>query len=197
MVGVCVGLFLAALDVTIVSTALPTIVADLGGLAAYSWVVSAYLLASTTGGPVFGKLSDLYGRKRLFLIGISVFLVGSVLCGQARSMEQLVLFRVVQGIGGGAILALALTISGALFEATERARMTAIVSSVWASPRWSARSPGGSSSISSAGAGSSTSTSPSGRSRHSSWSWRSARSHGWRAHAGRSTTPASRPSPWR
>src|ERR687893_26681 len=105
MFGVCVGLFLAALDISIVATALPVIVADLGGLSSYGWVVSAYMLASTTGGPIFGKLSDLYGRKRLFLIGIGIFLVGSVLCGQARSMEQLILFRFVQGIGGGAILA--------------------------------------------------------------------------------------------
>lgn len=132
MFGVCVGLFLAALDVTIVATALPVIVADLGGLSAYGWVVSAYLLASTAGGPIFGKLSDLYGRKRLFLVGIGIFLVGSVLCGQARSMEQLILFRFVQGVGGGAILALSLTIAGALFTAVERARMMAIVSSVWA-----------------------------------------------------------------
>lgn len=132
MIGVCVGLFLAALDVTIVATALPIIVADLGGLAAYSWVVSAYLLASTTGGPIFGKLSDLYGRKVLFLTGIGIFLAGSVLCGQAWSMEALIVFRIIQGIGGGAILALSLTIAGALFEAEERARMMAIVSSVWA-----------------------------------------------------------------
>ncbi|HEX2173029.1 MAG TPA: MDR family MFS transporter [Dehalococcoidia bacterium] len=131
MFGVCVGLFLAALDVSIVATALPVMVADLGGLSAYSWVVSAYMLASTAGGPVFGKLSDLYGRKRLFLIGIGIFLAGSMLCGQARSMEQLIVFRFVQGIGGGAILALSITIAGALFQAVERARMMAIVSSVW------------------------------------------------------------------
>lgn len=132
MTGVCVGLFLAALDVSIVATALPTMVADLGGLASYTWVISAYLLASTTGGPVFGKLSDLFGRKNLFLIGIGIFLVGSVLCGQARSMEQLIAFRALQGLGGGAIFALSLTIAGVLFAETERARMMAIVSSVWA-----------------------------------------------------------------
>src|SRR5437764_7986481 len=98
------ALLLAALDQTIVSTALPTMVGELGGLAFLSWVVTAYLLTSTVVGPFYGKLGDLYGRKILLQVAISVFLVGSVLCGLARNMLELIAFRALAGIGGGGVL---------------------------------------------------------------------------------------------
>src|SRR5947209_6127688 len=110
------GMTLAALDTTIVGTALPSIVGKLGGFDLYSWVFSAYLLTSTTSVPIYGKLADLYGRKPLFLIGTGVFLLGSVASGTAQSMEQLILFRALQGLGAGAVVPLVLTIIGDIFE---------------------------------------------------------------------------------
>ena len=124
-------ILLFAIDATIVSTAMPTIVAKLGGLELYSWVFSIYMLTSALTTPLFGKLSDLYSRRRLMLIGIGIFVVGSTLCGAAQSMEQLVLFRAVQGLGGGAIYALSFIIVGVLFPAEERARMQGIISGIW------------------------------------------------------------------
>src|SRR5579885_2163132 len=97
-------LLLAALDQTIVSTALPTIVGDLGGISHLSCVVTAYLLASTITGPLYGKLGDLYGRKRLFQAAIVIFLVGSVLCGIAQNMSELIGFRALQGLGAGGLM---------------------------------------------------------------------------------------------
>src|SRR4051794_4994648 len=101
-IGVIVGSFLAAVEATVVGTAMPTVVAALGGINHFSWVFSAYLLTSTVTVPVWGKLSDLYGRRRLYQIGIGLFLVGSTLCGFAFSMTQLIAFRTIQGIGAGA-----------------------------------------------------------------------------------------------
>src|SRR4051812_49784487 len=95
------ALMLAALDQTIVATALPQIVSDLGGLTSYSWVFTAYMLASTVTVPLYGKLGDVHGRRPLFLASITIFLLGSALCGFAHSMTQLVAFRAVQGIGAG------------------------------------------------------------------------------------------------
>jgi MFS family permease len=94
-------LLLAALDQTIVSTALPTIVGDLGGIEHLSWVVTAYLLASTVSGPIYGKLGDLYGRKLVLQVAIVIFLVGSALCGLSQNMSELIAFRALQGIGAG------------------------------------------------------------------------------------------------
>ena len=105
-------IFLFAIDATIVSTAMPTIVAKLGGLELYSWVFSIYMLTSALTTPIFGKLADLFSRRRLMLIGIAIFVVGSTLCGAAQSMEALIFFRAVQGLGGGAILALAIADCG-------------------------------------------------------------------------------------
>lgn len=129
--GVMTGMLLAALEGTVVGTAMPTIVAALGGLAHYSWVFSAYLLTSTVTVPVWGKLSDLFGRRRLFQIGVAVFLIGSAACGLAQTMTQLILSRAVQGIGAGALVPLAMTIIGDIFTLQERAKMQGLFSGVW------------------------------------------------------------------
>src|SRR5918999_6506153 len=131
VIGVMLVIFLFAIDATIVSTAMPTIVAQLGGLELYSWVFSIYMLTSALTTPLFGKLSDLYSRRRLMLIGIGIFVAGSALCGAAQSMEALVIFRAVQGLGGGAIYALSFIIVGVLFPPEERAKMQGIISGIW------------------------------------------------------------------
>jgi EmrB/QacA subfamily drug resistance transporter len=115
-------MLLAALDQTIVATALPTIVSDLGGITQYSWVFTAYMLGSTVTVPLYGKLGDIYGRRPLFLIAISIFLAGSVLCGVAQGMTQLVVFRAIQGIGAGGMLPLALTTIGVIVPPRDRGR---------------------------------------------------------------------------
>src|ERR1700690_3349852 len=102
--GLLLVMFLAALDQTIVATALPTIVGDLGGLSHISWVVTAYLLAQTAVTPVYGKLGDLYGRKIVLQVALVVFLIGSALCGAAQSLTELILFRGLQGLGGGGLI---------------------------------------------------------------------------------------------
>ena len=124
-------IFLFAIDATIVSTAMPTIVAKLGGLELYSWVFSIYMLTSALTTPLFGKLSDLYSRRRLMLIGIAIFVIGSTLCGAAQSMETLVLFRAIQGLGGGAIYALSFIVVGVLYAPQQRAKMQGIISGIW------------------------------------------------------------------
>jgi MFS family permease len=108
--GVMAGLALSALDGTIVTTALATIVGDLGGIEYYAWVGTAYMLTSTTATPLFGKLSDLYGRRLLFQIAIVTFVLGSLMCGVSQNMWQLVVSRGVQGIGGGGLFSLAFAI---------------------------------------------------------------------------------------
>lgn len=125
------GTFLAALDSTVVNTAMPTIIGKLGGVSLYSWVFSAYLLTSTTTVPVYGKLADLYGRKPVFMVGVTLFLFGSALCGLAQSMVQLIVFRAVQGIGAGAVLPITITIIGDLFSIEQRARLNGLFSGVW------------------------------------------------------------------
>jgi EmrB/QacA subfamily drug resistance transporter len=129
--GVMTGMFLAALEATVVGTAMPTVIAVLGGLQHYSWVFSAYLLTSTVTVPVWGKLSDLYGRRRLFQLGVGIFLLGSVLSGFSNSMFQLIVFRAIQGLGAGALVPLAMTIIGDIYTLQERARMQALFSGVW------------------------------------------------------------------
>ncbi len=129
--GVMVGMFLAAMESTVVSTAMPTVVATLGGIERFSWVFSGYLLTATITMPLWGKLSDLYGRRTMYQIGVGVFLVGSFLCGAATTMNQLIAFRVVQGIGAGALVPIALTIIGEIYTVRERTRMQGIFSSVW------------------------------------------------------------------
>src|SRR5947199_10291486 len=95
------GMSLASLDATIVGTALPSIVGKLGGITLYSWVFSVYLLTSTTTVPIYGKLADLYGRKPIFLLGSGLFILGSIACGTAQTMVQLIIFRAIQGLGAG------------------------------------------------------------------------------------------------
>ena len=130
-IALMLGMFLAALDTTIVGTALPSIVGKLGGISLYSWVFSAYLLTSTTTVPIYGKLADLYGRKPLFLFGSGLFLLGSILSGAAQSMEQLIVFRAIQGLGAGAVLPIVLTIIGDIFALRERAKIQGLFSGVW------------------------------------------------------------------
>lgn len=130
-VAVMLGMFLAALDTTIVATALPTIARSLQGLELYAWVAAAYSLALTAATPVFGGLADRYGRRPVYLFGIAVFLLGSALCGAAGSMGELVAFRALQGVGGGALLPVAITIVGDLYSLEERARVQGLFSGVW------------------------------------------------------------------
>ncbi len=120
--GLLLCVFLAAVDATIVSTALPTIAGELGGINRMSWVVTAYLLTSTAATPLFGKISDLVGRQRVLQVALAVFLVGSVLCGAAQSITQLVLARALQGIGGGGLQALAFVVLGDILSPRERGR---------------------------------------------------------------------------
>jgi EmrB/QacA subfamily drug resistance transporter len=129
--GLMTAMLLAALDQTIVSTALPTIVGDLGGLEHLSWVVTAYLLTSTVSVPLFGKISDLYGRKPLFQLAIVVFVVGSAACGVAQTMGQLIAFRAVQGAGAGGLIALAQTIIGDVVAPRERGRYMGYIGAVF------------------------------------------------------------------
>ncbi|MEJ9151590.1 MDR family MFS transporter [Bacillus smithii] len=121
--GLLLGIFVAAIDNTIVATAMATIVADLGGLDKFVWVTSAYMVAEMAGMPIFGKLSDMYGRKRFFIFGLIVFLTGSMLCGVAQNIVQLSLFRAIQGIGGGALVPIAFAIMFDLFPPEKRGKM--------------------------------------------------------------------------
>ncbi len=126
-----VGLFLAALDQTVVGTAMPRIISDLGGFDRYTWVTTAYLVASTITVPIVGRLTDLYGRKLFYLAGLVLFLVGSVACGFAESMNQLIGFRALQGMGGGVLLSLAFVIVGDLFPPSERGKVQGVVAGVF------------------------------------------------------------------
>lgn len=122
---------LAAVEGTIVATAMPSIVASLGGFEYYSWVFAAYLLSQAVSTPIFGRLADLYGRKNVLIIGISAFLAASVACGFATSMPMLVVFRLLQGLGAGSTMTIVSTLAGDLFDVHERGRVQAYLSSVW------------------------------------------------------------------
>jgi EmrB/QacA subfamily drug resistance transporter len=126
-----VGTFLAALDATVVGTAMPTVIGDLGGLPLYPWVFASYLVSATVTGPVFGKLSDTYGRKPIYLTGIFLFLLGSVLVGTSESMAALIFYRTLQGLGAGAVQPVAVTIVGDIFELETRARVQGLFGAVW------------------------------------------------------------------
>jgi EmrB/QacA subfamily drug resistance transporter len=131
-VSIMLATFMVAMEATIVATAMPRIVGQLGGFAFYSWVFSAYLLAQCTMTLIFGKLSDVFGRKPIMIAGIGVFLTGSLLAGLAGSMAWLIGFRLLQGIGAGAIQPMTITLIGDLYTPTERPRVQGIVASVWA-----------------------------------------------------------------
>jgi EmrB/QacA subfamily drug resistance transporter len=129
--GLLLVMLLAALDQTIVSTALPTIVTDLGGLERLSWVVTAYLLAQTVVTPLYGKLGDLYGRKRVLQVAVLIFLAGSALCGASRSMLQLIVFRALQGVGGGGLMVTTQAVIGDVVPPRERGRYQGIFGAVF------------------------------------------------------------------
>lgn len=129
--GVLGGSFLAAMEATIVATAMPTVVDQFGGLAHYSWVFSGYMLTSTVTTPVWGRLADVHGRRRPYLLALGLFLLGSTLCGVATSMTQLIAFRALQGIGAGGLLPLGMVIIGDMFTLQERARAQALFAGVW------------------------------------------------------------------
>ena len=129
--GVMMGLFLAAIEQTVVATAMPTVVSSLGGLDIYSWVFSIYLLTFTVSVPVWGRLSDVHGRRNCYLISIGLFILGSALCGQAHSMAFLILFRAIQGIGGGGVFPIGFTVIGEIYSLQERARIQGLFSGVW------------------------------------------------------------------
>src|ERR671915_243807 len=126
-----VAILLAALDQTIVATALPAIVDDLGGLTSYSWVITSYILAMTVTVPLYGKLGDIYGRRRLWMVAISIFLLGSALCGMAQSMDQLIAFRIVQGMGAGGLFALAHATIGVIVPPRDRGRYQGLFGSTF------------------------------------------------------------------
>ncbi|OGR08141.1 MAG: hypothetical protein A2341_05600 [Deltaproteobacteria bacterium RIFOXYB12_FULL_58_9] len=127
-----VGTFLASVDVTVVGTAMPTIVSQLGGLELFPWVFSIYLLTSTVTVPLYGKGADLFGRKPTYLLGVGLFVAGSVLCATASTMGQLVVWRAVQGMGAGGVIPITLTIVGDLYPAAQRAKIQGLFSAVWA-----------------------------------------------------------------
>lgn len=131
-IALLLTVFMTAIEITIVATAMPRIVADLGGFALLSWVFSAYLLTQVVSIPIYGKLADLYGRKPIILGGIVLFLIASVLCGLSTTMFQLIVFRFLQGIGGGAVQPTAVTIIGDLFEPRERHKIQGLIGSVFA-----------------------------------------------------------------
>lgn len=130
-VALVAGMFLAALEATGVATAMPTAVAELGGVSRYSWAFSAYLLTSTTTVPMFGKLADLHGRLKIYQISVVIFLLGSALCGAARTFEQLVFFRALQGIGAGGVMPISVTLVGDIYTLEERGRIQGLFSGVW------------------------------------------------------------------
>lgn len=129
--GIMLSLFLASMESTVVATAMPTIVGQLGGLEHYSWVFSAFMLASTTAVPLYGKLSDIYGRRKLYVSAMALFLIGSVWCGLANSMTSLIFARALQGVGAGGIMPLAFILIGEMFTLEQRAKMQGLFSGVW------------------------------------------------------------------
>ncbi|WP_246141252.1 MDR family MFS transporter [Bacillus marasmi] len=130
-IAMLVAILLVAIDVTVVSTAMPQIVSDLSGLKLISWVFAIYTLTTSVTTPIYGKLADLYGRKKVFIFGVILFVVGSIVSGAAQTMNQLIWFRAFQGIGAGAVMPLTFTIIGDLFPGEQRAKMQGLFSSVW------------------------------------------------------------------
>ncbi len=131
LAGVMLSLFLAAMESTVVATAMPTVVSSLGGIRIYSWVFSGFLLTSTVGMPLWGRLSDIFGRRPTYLAGLSIFLLGSGLSGLSQSMAQLIVFRTLQGLGAGSLITLGMTLAGDLYGLERRAKMQGYFSGVW------------------------------------------------------------------
>ncbi|MDB5052175.1 MAG: EmrB/QacA subfamily drug resistance transporter [Bacilli bacterium] len=131
LIALMISTFLSAIEGTIVSTAMPKIASELGGMQMISWVVSIYLLTTVVATPVFGRVSDLFGRKIVFTVGTILFLFGSILSGLSQSMEQLIIFRAIQGIGAGALIPVTYTIIGDIFSLEQRARVQGYISAVW------------------------------------------------------------------
>lgn len=129
--SVMLGMLLSSLDQTIVGTAMPRVIADLNGLEHYAWVFTAYMLASTVSVPIYGKLSDIYGRRPFYVLGMAIFLVGSALSGMAQTMPQLILFRGIQGLGAGAMMPIAMAIIGDVFPPSERGKWQGLLMSVF------------------------------------------------------------------
>jgi len=123
---------LVALDSTIVATAVPSIVADLGGFSQFPWLFSVYLLAQAVSVPIYGKLADIVGRKPIMLVGIGLFLLGSIFCAVAWNMTALIVFRALQGLGAGAVQPMSITIAGDIYTLAERAKAQGYLASVWA-----------------------------------------------------------------
>src|SRR5215208_2933385 len=132
LLSVMLSVGLVAIEATILATAVPSIVADLGGFTQFPWLFSIFLLAQAVSVPVYSKLADTVGRKPIILIGIGFFLIGSILCGVAWDMTSLIVFRAVQGLGAGAVLPVSITITGDIYTVRERARVQGYIASVWA-----------------------------------------------------------------
>ena len=131
MTGTVLAVLISSLDTTIINTTMPKIAEQLGGFQLYAWTFASYMIVSTVLAPLAGRLADLFGRKKVFAAGIALFLLGSLLCGLAQSMVQLVLFRGVQGIGAGVMLPLPAIIAGDLFSVEKRGKIQAIFSVMW------------------------------------------------------------------
>lgn len=131
VMGVMLSIFLGAMESTVVATAMPKVVASLGGLHMYSWVFSGFLLTSTVTMPLWGRLSDLFGRRAMYLTGLTVFLVGSALSGLSRTMVELIAFRMLQGLGAGSLITIGMTVIGDLFKLERRAKVQGYISGVW------------------------------------------------------------------
>ena len=132
LIGIMLSTGLVAIDATVIATAVPSVVSELGGFSEFPWLFSVYLLAQAVTVPVYGKLADVFGRKPVMLVGIGLFLVGSILCGAAWSMGALIAFRAVQGLGAGAVQPMSMTIVGDLYSVEERAKVQGYIASVWA-----------------------------------------------------------------
>ncbi|WP_066187332.1 MDR family MFS transporter [Gracilibacillus phocaeensis] len=131
LIALVLSMFMAAIEGTIIATAMPNIVSDLGGFSLYSWVFSSFLLMQAVTTMVYGKLADLFGRKPIFVIGVGIFLIGSLLCGLAHTMTALIIFRLIQGLGAGAIQPIVTTMVGDMYNAEERAKVQGYLASVW------------------------------------------------------------------
>ena len=131
LIGIALGIFMGALESTIVGTAMPTVIATMGGIEIYSWVAVAYMLTSTVMTPIWGKMADLLGRRPAMFGGLALFIIGSALSGAAHSMGQLIAFRAIQGLGAGALFPVGMTIVADLLTLERRTRMIGLFSSMW------------------------------------------------------------------